>query len=93
MSLKAVSSGRKVYVRPKSRHPRNGLGFDRYKVIWRHQEETKSKRFEERANQILARHILRETDPQVFYQSPFIPRPVYDRAAWLPQRRSMASRL
>jgi len=82
--MKLFCTRRKSYIRPKSRHSRNGLGFDQYAVLWRHQEELKFKRFEARADALLSRSILRQTDPQVFYQSPFIPKPHYRPDAFIP---------
>jgi hypothetical protein len=84
--MKPFRIRRKTYIRPKSRHSRNGLGFDQYAVLWRHQEEVKFKHFEARADALLSRRILRQTDPQVFYQSPFIPRPHYKPDVFLPER-------
>ena len=84
---------RKCYVRLKSRQGRNGLGYDHFKAVWRHQEEIKFKRFERQANELLSRcdslplRLLRETDPEVFYQSPFLPKPHYDPDTFLPGRR------
>ena len=85
--MKPYRIRRKTYIRPKSRHSRNGFGFDQYEVLWRHQEEVKHKRFEERANALLSRNILREIDSQVFYQSPFIPKPFYDPDYLMPGKR------
>jgi hypothetical protein len=85
--MKPFYSRRRAYVRPKSRHSRHALGFAQFEVLCRYSEEAKFKRFERRADVFLSRRILRETDPQVFYQSPFIPKPHYDPETFLPGRR------
>lgn len=86
--MKPHYARRRNYIRPKSRHARNGLGYDRHEALWRYSEEAKFRRFEARATDLLVgRKILRETDPQAFYQSPFLPRPHRDPDAFLPGRR------
>ncbi len=86
-------------VRPKSRHGRNGLGFHQYEVLWRVLESepcyghvyADGTRFRQRANEIFGRRIQRinswETDPTVYYQSPFVPKPHYDPGYFLPKNR------
>ena len=87
--MKRAAFHRKVYVRPRSRNNRHGLGYDRHAALWRFQEE-RLDRYAERANDLLAHgwhRFLWETDPQVFYRSPFLPRPHYDPERWLPRRQ------
>jgi hypothetical protein len=77
--MKPAQLNRKAFVRPKSRHPRNGLGYLQYDALWRYSEEPQYKRLANRATHVLVRlRLLRETNPQVFYQSPFLPRSFED---------------
>ena len=87
---------RRAFVRPRSCHPRYGLGFhhalalrrnDEYGPEYRHTDNFGT-RFRERAAQTpYWRRFLRETDPRVFYQSPFVPRPHYAPDVFMPRRR------
>ena len=81
---------------PRSRHPRYSLGFHQALALWRAEEygpeyrhtENFGNRFRERAAETPHwQHFLHETDPSVFYQSPFVPRPSYDPDHFLPKRR------
>lgn len=90
--VRPFHSRRMNYVRPQSRYARCGLGYDRYEVLWRYQQQMKFKRIEARANElILNRRLLWETDPEVFYRSPFIPRPRVAPDSFLPGRRRCGS--
>ena len=93
--MKKYHLRRRAFVRLRSRHPRYGLGFHQALALWRNDEHgpdyrhTKNagNRFRERAVEVpYWRHFLRETDPSVFYQSPFLPRPHYDPERFLPGR-------
>jgi hypothetical protein len=87
---------RRAFVRLRSRHSRYGLGFHQAHALWRNGEhgpdyrhtENHGNRFRDRAVAVpYWRRFLRETDPGVFYQSPFLPRPSYDPNHFLPNRR------
>ena len=87
---------RRAFVRLRSRHPRYGLGFHHALALWRNDEYGPDyrhtgkfgNRFRERADATpYWRHFLRETDPSVFYQSPFVPKPHYDPDRFIPNRR------
>jgi hypothetical protein len=93
--MKKTYLRRRSFVRLRSRHDRYGLGFHHAPALWRNDEygpdyrHTKNhgNRFRERAWAVpYWRRFLRETDPQVFYRSPFVPRPHYDPDAFLPHR-------
>lgn len=87
---------RRAFVRLRSRHSRYGLGFHQALALWRNDEYGPEfrhtgnfgNRFRERAAAApYWRRFLRETDPGVFYQSPFVPKPHYDPDRFLPNRR------
>ena len=90
--MKPYYAHRQNYVRPRSRNDRGGLGFDHCRALWRNEEEGSWERFRRRTYALLSRDILRETDPQVYYQSPFIPKPHYEPGAFLPTRRRGVTR-
>ena len=87
---------RRAFVRLRSRHSRYGLGYHRCLALWRydkgtpdyrHSDNRSGSRFRERAGETpYWRHFLRETDPSVFFQSPFVPKPHYDPSRFLPGR-------
>ena len=87
---------RRNFVRLRSRHSRYGLGYHQALTLWRsdeggpwyrHSSNTLGSRFRERtAETPYWRRFLRETDPSVFFQSPFVPRPHYEPDHFLPRR-------
>lgn len=76
-TMKGWMQERKSYICPQSRDRRQGLRPSRYGALLR-QNEAMASRFAYRAGKLLVgphRRILRRTDPTIFFESHFIPRP------------------